>query len=141
MEEPPSFHWYLKIIQFTCTTKMIPFNWNPKTRRFLPAGRRKLREKFLIKFVEVVLFSFTIFSFFRLLANIGKDRTEFPLFMKVVNISWLIASVVITIVSVQNNILRNDVMEYGNTLMAKLTKNGYIVYCIIIIAIIGTMTH
>ncbi|XP_035702438.1 uncharacterized protein LOC110841896 isoform X2 [Folsomia candida] len=45
--------------------------------------------------------------------------------VNVVNLAWLLASTTISIVSLQNNIFQVEVMQYGNTLMDKLSTEKF----------------
>lgn len=124
LEDPPSVTFFYKILELSCKAKIIPFNWNATLRRFSSVGATDLWGHGLINLHSVIMYSVTIFSFFRLVTNVGKERDAFPLMMKIVNVSWLLASIQISVIFLQNWFLRGDVMQYGNAILDKISIEG-----------------
>ncbi|OXA40730.1 hypothetical protein Fcan01_24515 [Folsomia candida] len=115
---------FCKILEFSCTWKVIPYNWNGVMKRFSPIDPTDLRGRVAIKLHSGIMYAVTIFSFVRLIMNVGKDRDEFPLMMKIVNVSWLLASIQVSVIFLNNWALRGDLMQYGNRVLEKIVKQG-----------------
>ncbi|OXA40686.1 hypothetical protein Fcan01_24520 [Folsomia candida] len=119
-----SLNMFCKILEFSCTWKVIPYNWNGVMKRFSPIDPTDLRGRVAIKLHSGIMYAVTIFSFVRLIMNVGKDRDEFPLMMKIVNVSWLLASIQVSVIFLNNWALRGDLMQYGNRVLEKIVKQG-----------------
>ncbi len=115
---------YWKILNFCCYTKLIPFNWNPDSKRFSQVGKKNLLHAFLIKLHSIIMYSVTTFSFVRLCLHFGDSLEEFPLFQRVVNVSWLMASVVICTIFANNDILRDDIAQHANSILDKIVHTS-----------------